>query len=192
MTKTKDSTMSNSENGTKRNWFDFIRTFVLIAGLISTGCQMNNQQATMPPDEETGSVSEISRISRELDKLKYAGVVSAIEFHPGDYPIRTTASHKRFSDDLLKEYLRNLEAVGVLVRDKTASSSRAYEELGFVMEKTWCNKDVQNYVYDSRKSDNQSSDANDSYSAFEEFAKYCLSKDNKSCADMDKAQIVEQ
>lgn len=169
-----------------------MRTFVLIAGLISTGCQMNNQHATMPPGQEIGSGSEVLRISRELDKHKYAGVVSAIEFHPGDYPIRTTVSHKRFSDNLLKEYLGNLETVGVLVRDKTGSSSRAYEELGFVMEKTWCNNDVQKYVYDSRKSDNQSSNANDSYNAFEEFAKYCLSKDNKTCADMDKAQIVDQ
>lgn len=184
--------MSNLENRVKMRWFDFIRIFVLIAGLISTGCRMNNQQAIMPPGEETGSGSEILRISRELDKPGYVGVVSAIEYHPGDYPIRTTASHKRFSDNQLKEYLRNLETVGVLVRDKTVSSSRAYEELGFVMEKTWCNNDVQQLVYDSTKSDKQSSDANESYSAFEEFAKYCLSKDNKTCADMDKAQIIEQ
>ena len=60
------------------------------------------------------------------------------------------------------------------------------------MEKTWCNHDVQEYIYDARKAANQSSDAIDTYRAFEEFAKYCLVKDNKTCADMDKAQIVEQ
>jgi hypothetical protein len=188
----RDSNMSNSEKRAVINWFDLIRILVLIAGLYLSGCQMNNQHATMPPNQDIGSTNDLLRISRELDKPKYAGIVSAIDYHAGDYPIRSTVSHKRFSDNLLREYLGNLEIVGALVRDKTVSTGRAYEELGFDIEKTWCNHDVREFIDDSRKADNQSSDAKNSYSAFEEFAKYCLAKDNKTCADMDKAQIVEQ
>ena len=184
--------MSNSEKRADWNRFDFIRIFVLIAGIISTGCQMSNQHATMQPNQDIGSTNEILKISKELDKPQYAGIVSAIDYHAGDYPIRATESHKRFSDNLLKEYLGKLETVCVLARDGTVSPARAYEELGFEIEKAWCNHDVQKYIVNSRKVDNQSSDAKYSYSAFEEFAKYCLSKDNKTCSDMDKAQIVEQ
>jgi hypothetical protein len=184
--------MNNSEKRADRNRFDFIRIFVLIAGIISTGCQMSNQHATMPSIQDIGSTNEILRISKELDKPKYAGIVSAIDYHAGDYPIRATESHKRFSDNLLKEYLGNLETVCVLARDGTVSPARAYEDLGFEIEKAWCNHDVQKYVYESRKGDIQSIDAVNSYCAFEEFAKYCLAKENKTCLDMDKGQIVEQ
>lgn len=184
--------MNNSENRTCRNRFDFIPIFALIAGLISTGCQVRNQFATMPTNQETGSTNDVMEISKELDKPKFAGIVSAIDFHAGDYPIRNTDSHKRFGENLIKEYLGNLETVCVMVRDKTVSQDMAYDELGYEIEKAWCNKDVQNYVYDSRRVGNQSSEAINSYSAFEEFAKYCLAKDNKTCSDMDRAQIVEQ
>ncbi len=184
--------MSNAETRAGRNHFVFIRIVVLIAGVISSGCQMRNQHATVLPTQEIGSMSELSQISKELDKPKYAGLVSAIDYHAGDYSIRSTESHKRFSDNLLKDYLSNLERVGVMVRDKTVNQNRAYEELGFEIEKAWCNNDVQKYVYESTKGDKQSSDAINSYSAFEEFAKYCLLKDNKTCSDMDKEQIVEQ
>jgi len=184
--------MGNSEDRAVINWFDLIRILVLMAGLYLSGCQMNNQHVTMPPSQDVGSTNEVLRISRELDKPKYAGIVSAIDYHAGDYPIRATESHKRFSDNLLKEYLGNLETVCVLVRDETVSPGRAYEELGFDIEKAWCNHDVQKFIDDSRKAADQFSDAIDSYRAFEEFATYCLAKDNKTCADMDRAQIVEQ
>lgn len=188
----RDSTMINRENRACGSRFDCIRVFLLIALSISSGCQTNNEYAVMPPSLDSGAVSEVIQISRELDKQKYAGIVSAIDFHAGDYPIRDTVSHKGFSDNLLKEYLDNLETVGVLVNDKKVSQGRAYEELGFVIEKAWCNNDVRKYVDDSRKSDNISSDAKNSYSAFEEFARYCLIKDNKTCSDVDKEQMIEQ
>lgn len=181
--------MGNSGNRASRNRFGLIRKFVLIGALSLTGCE-TNQYATMS-SQDAGATSDVLRISRELDKPKYAGMVSAIDYHAGDYPIRSTSSHYRFSDDLLKEYLGNLETVGALVRDKTVSTGRAYEELGYETEKTWCNHDVQEYIYDARKAADQSSNAFDGYRAFEEFAKYCLGKDNKTCADMDRAQIVE-
>ena len=150
-TKEIDFLYSDSEKRADRNRFDFIRIFVLIAGIISTGCQMSNQHATMQPNQDIGSTNEILKISKELDKPQYAGIVSAIDYHAGDYPIRATESHKRFSDNLLKEYLDKLETVCVLARDGTVSPVRAYEELGFEIEKAWCNHDVQKYVFDSRK-----------------------------------------
>jgi len=192
MTKTKDFAMSDSESCAGRNRFDFIRIFVLIAGLIAGGCQMRSQHAVMPPIEETAPPSEIMRISKELDKPKFAGIVSAIDYHTCDYPIRSTELHQGFSNNLLREYLGNLDSACVLARANADNKVMAYEELGFEIEKAWCNNDVQRYIDDSRKGDNQSADAGNSYRAFEEFAKYCLAKDNKSCADMDKGQIVEK
>lgn len=180
--------MSDSESRAGRN----LRIFVLIGGLIAAGCQMRNQNSTMPPIEETAPANEIMRISKELDKPKFAGIVSAIDYHTCDFPVRTTESHKRFSNNLLSEYLGNLDSACVLARDNTDDKVMAYEELGYEVEKAWCNKDVQNFIYDSRKGDHQSANASNSYRAFEEFAKYCLAKDNKSCADMDKGQIVEK
>ena len=184
--------MSNSERRAGWNRFYFIRIFVLIAGLIAGGCQVRNHYATMPPSEETAPSNEIMRISKELDKPKFAGIVSAIDYHTCDYPIRTTESHKRFSNKLLREYLGSLDGACVLARDSTDNKVMAYEELGYEIEKAWCNKDLQKFIDDSRKADTQSPDARNSYRAFEEFAKYCLAKDNKTCADMDKGQIVEK
>jgi hypothetical protein len=184
--------MSKSEYRAGRNGLYFILIFALIAGLISTGCQMRNQYADVPPNQEIGSTNELMQISRELEKPRYAGIVSAIDYHSGNYPIRSSESHKRFSDNLLKDYLGELETMSDMVRDKTVSPGRAYEEMGFEIEKAWCNNDVQKYVYDSRRVEDQSSHAINSYSAFEEFAKYCLSKDNKTCSDMDKGQIIDE
>jgi hypothetical protein len=184
--------MSNTKNHAGRKWFDFLRIFALMAGLITFGCQMRNQDITRPVEQEVGSMSEVLQVSRELDKPKYAGIESAIYYHHSDYPIRSTESHTRFSDNMLHEYLGNFETMGILVRDKIVNPNRAYEELGFDLEKAWCNYDVQKYVDDSRKADNQSTAAKKSYGAFEELAKYCLQKDHKTCSDMDKEQIIIQ
>ncbi len=171
-----------------RKWLDPVRVFVLVAALALTGCQT---RPIMPPDREMEPANEVERISRELDKPKYAGIISAIDYHPADYPIRTTKGHKRFSDSLLKEYLDKFEQVGVLTRDNTINPVVAYEELGFEMEKTWCNNDVQYFISCARAAANQSSEEG-SYSAFEEIAKYCLSKDNKTCRDMDNVKLLQQ
>ncbi len=161
---------------------------MLIAALALAGCQT---VPIMPPDRATEPANEIERISRELDKPKYAGIISAIDYHRADYPIRTTTGHKRFSDALLKEYLDKFEEVGVLTRDKAVKPDIACEELGFELAKTWCNNDVRNFINCAGDAANRSSGAC-SYSAFEEIAKYCLSKDNKTCQDMDNVKLLQQ
>jgi hypothetical protein len=50
----------------------------------------------------------------------------------------------------------------------------------------WCNKDVQNIIFEVRKVDNILSGPKAFYNGFEELAKFSLTKDKKSCADMDK------
>ncbi len=169
-----------------------VRIIPLIALLVLTGCQSRNHCNIVPDNRESDCMNEVTRISRELDKPKYAGIISAIDFHPGDYPIRTTGSHRRFSDSLLNDYLDNLEKVGALVRDGMVSPAMAYEELGFELEKAWCNNDVREYVKQARNPADQTSAATDRFSAFEDLAGYCLAKDNMTCQDMDRMQLLPQ
>ncbi len=168
----------------------FVRLLPLVAVLLVTGCRTGSQCDIVPDYRESACLNEVTRISRELDKPKYAGIVSAIDFHPGDYPIRTTDSHQRFSDSLVGDYLENFEKVGVLVRDREVSPAMAYEELGFELEKAWCNKDVRDYINQARNSADRGGAVKDRFTAFEELAKYCLAKDNMTCQDMDRMELL--
>ncbi len=181
--------MGDREDRACRNRLYF-RSIVLLVALIATGCQVSGRQTTMAEDREDGYVNEVTRISRELDKPEYAGIISAIDFHAGDYPIRTTASHQRFSDSLLNDYLGHFEKAGALVRERAANPVMVYEELGYEMEKAWCNNDVREFINSARNSGDPA--ANNSYGAFEEMARYCLSRDNKTCPDIDRMKLLPQ
>ncbi len=170
----------------------YITLMPLIAVLVITGCQAGKQCNIVPDSSESGCMNEVTRISRVLDKPKYAGIISAIDFHPGDYLIRTTAGHQRFSDSLLGDYLDNFEMVGALVQSGDVSSAMAYEELGFELEKAWCNKDVRDYIHQARNSGEPGAAAKERFAAFEELAEYCLAKDNKTCQDMDRMELLPQ
>jgi hypothetical protein len=51
---------------------------------------------------------------------------------------------------------------------------------------------VRNFIEHARNAANQSPGASGSYSAFEEIARYCLAKDNKTCLDMDNVKLLQQ
>jgi hypothetical protein len=62
----------------------------------------------------------------------------------------------------------------------------AYYEFGYDLEKAWCSQDVQKLIATARKADNNTCGPNCFYIGFENMAKYSLSRDKKSCSDMDK------
>jgi len=62
----------------------------------------------------------------------------------------------------------------------------AYNELGYDLEKAWCNKDIQKFIRSAREVDENISGPDAFYSGFEELAKFSLSKDKKTCLDMDE------
>ncbi|HEX2767855.1 MAG TPA: hypothetical protein VHN12_01105 [Geobacteraceae bacterium] len=126
------------------------------------------------------------QISRDLDGPEYAGIVSAIEYHPGNYPILTSNSHNGFSEKLVDEYIGHFERVGVLVRHRMVNPIMACNELGFELLKVWCNNDVQTYIINSRKADTDCSGNEACHGAFEELAQFCLLKDKKTCSDIDE------
>lgn len=70
--------------------------------------------------------------------------------------------------------------------DNVISAEMAYNELGYEMEKAWCNEDVRNYIEHSRTVDKNKSGPNAFYIGFEKLAKYSLGRENKTCPDMDK------
>jgi len=164
----------------------------LVAASIVTGCQTGNPHTSMPAEAGYVTENEAILISRELDKPRYAGIVSAIEYHPGSYPIRARAAHGGFDDLLLKDYLDNLEKASVLAREGKVNPVLVYEELGFELEKAWCNNDVRRYIDEARKTGGSASDATAGYGAFEEIAGYCLRRDNKNCSDMDREPMLQQ
>ena len=165
---------------------------VLIAAAVVTGCQTGNRHASTPAEAGYVTENEAILISRELDKPRYAGIVSAIEYHPGSYPIRARAAHGGFDDSLLKDYLDNLERAGVLAREGKVNPVLVYEELGFELEKAWCNDDVRSYIDEAKKTGGPASAATAGYGAFEEIAGYCFRKDNKNCSDMDREPLLQQ
>ncbi len=126
------------------------------------------------------------KLSDELDKPKYDGIMNAIDENTSDYPIRKTKTHKGFRDRNIEDYIGTFETVGNLVKEKVITESMAYDELGYEIEKAWCNKDVHSYINDERKSDKRLGGPNAFYIGFEELAKTYLEKDNKTCKTLDQ------
>jgi hypothetical protein len=61
----------------------------------------------------------------------------------------------------------------------------AYNEVSYDLEKAWCNNDVQDFITHERKADKNLSGPDAFYIGFEELSKYSLTRDKKTCADMD-------
>jgi hypothetical protein len=184
--------MSNAKNCNAGSRFYLIKILALVAGFICTSCQSINQNHTPRASSEIASAHFVMQISRELDGPEFAGIVSAIEYHPGNYPILSSNSHSRFSENLLDEYIGHFERVGVHVRNGMVNPIMACNELGYELLKAWCNNDVQTYVNISRKADADCSGSEACYGAFEELARFCMLKDNKTCSDIDGELVILQ
>jgi len=178
--------MSNSRLCTARNRLCLFKILALIAGFICTGCQSINQNHALRDNREIAAASLVMQTSRELDGPEFAGIASAIEYHPGNYPIINSNAHAGFSEKLVDEYIGHFERVGVLVRHNMVTPDIACDDLGYDLLKAWCNNDVQTYINKSRKAGTDCSGSEASFCAFEELARFCLRKECKTCSDIDE------
>lgn len=159
----------------------------LIVGLIFIYCQIKNQsealqlQANVLQDnQKINSANFVLKIGDVLNAPRYEKIMSAIEDHKGNYKLG------KFKDSLLEDYLGIFETLGNLVEEKVITDEMAYNELGYELEKAWCNQDVQKYIDDVRKADKNTSGSNRFFIGLENMAKYSLSRDKKTCSDMDE------
>jgi hypothetical protein len=180
-------------------WVKFIEAISLILGL-GFGCyQMYDQSKNFKIQSEAlhetrkiNSATFVLKISDELSNSKYDNLRKAIDEHKRNYTILN-----RFSKVLVNDYLGNFEAIGNLKIDKIINGDMAYSELGYQIEKTWCNQDVNKYIKNNvfikltRNLDQNSSDSTvyngfGNYSGLKNLTIYCLSKDNIQCSDLDE------
>lgn len=167
---------------TKKDYLELIQTLVLVIGIVFGANQLRLQTKALQDTHTVNSATFVLKISDELNKSKYDKIMKAIDEHQSNYPI----SHKGLSDTQIDEYIGNFETMGNLAHENIISKRMAYNELGYEMEKAWCNKDVQNYIRSAREADKNTSGPNAFYIGFEELAKFSLLKDNKICSDIDK------
>jgi hypothetical protein len=173
---------------TLKECLDILQTVSLILGIFFIGYQIKSQSESLQlqnkslqDNQKVNSASFVLKISDSLDK-KYSKIMSAIDDHENNYKLL----HKRFSKKQLEDYISSFETLGNLVKEEVITKEMAYNELGYDLEKAWCNKDVRKYINDSREDDKNISGPNAFFIGFEEMAKYSLSRDKKTCSDMDK------
>jgi hypothetical protein len=171
-----------------KDWLNLLQATSLIVGIFFVGFQIKYQSEalriqtkTIQDNQKLNSATFVLKISDELDKPKYVKIMSAIEDHKSNYKIL----HGNFSERLLDEYICTFETLGNLLQDNIITEEMAYNELGYDLEKAWCNKDVQKFIAGARKADKNISGPNAFYVGFERLAKYSLSRDKKSCSDID-------
>ena len=173
---------------TLKEWLDILQTISLIAGIIFVGYQIKSQSESiqiqnksLQDNQKVNSANFVLKISDELDK-KYSKISHAIDEHESNYKLLP----KRFSERQLDDYISTFETLGNLVHENVITKEMAYNELGYDLEKAWCNQDVKKYINDSREADKNISGSTAFYMGFEEMAKYSLSRDKKTCSDMDQ------
>jgi hypothetical protein len=172
-----------------KDWLNLLEATSLIVGIFFIGFQIKSQSEalriqtkTMQDNQKINSATFVLKVSDELNKPKYEKIMSAIEDHKSNYKLL----HGRFSERLLDEYICTFETLGNLLQDNIVTEEMAYNELGYDLEKAWCNKDVQKFIMNARKADKNTSGPNAFYVGFERLAKYSLSRDKKTCSDMEE------
>lgn len=154
--------------------------FVGLFGLYYAARQVGLQSKALMDGNKIASANFILQISNKLDGPDYNDIITAIEDNNSNYSLL-----KKFTYGQVEDYIGNFETVGYLIRDKLVDPTMAYNELGYDVEKAWCNKDVQKIITQAREDDKLSSGPAAFYSGFEELAKFSLAKDSKNCKDMD-------
>ncbi|MGD0280252.1 MAG: hypothetical protein ABSC11_13240, partial [Smithella sp.] len=106
----------------------------------------------------------------------------------GNYPIIKTKGHKgKYNTHQIEDYLGKFDTIGYLISENLIIGAMAYNELGYDVEKTWCNKDVYDYLIKIRQQNKHLTGEQAYFYGFEEFAKYSFSKDEiKSCSEIDE------
>jgi hypothetical protein len=180
--------MVPTKKWTLKEWLDVIQTISLILGIFFIGYQIKHQSESLQiqnkslqDNQKVNSANFVLKISDKLDN-KYSKIMSAIDNHKSNYKLLP----KRFSEKQLDDYISTFETLGNLVQQGVISKEMAYYELGYDLEKAWCNQDVQKYIKDSREADKNMSGPNAFYMGFEEMAKYSLARDKKTCSEIDQ------
>jgi len=171
-----------------KEWLEFLQAISIIIGVFFIGFQIKNQTETLQVTQKVNSASFVLKISDDLDKPRYEKIMYAIEDHAGNYPIINTKGHKgKFNSHQIEDYIGKFDTIGFLIHENVILETMAYNELGYDVEKTWCNKDVYDYLIKIRQQDKHLSGDQAFYNGFEEFAKYCFFKDKiKSCSEIDE------
>jgi hypothetical protein len=147
---------------TLKEWMDVLQTISLILGMLFIGYQIKSQSESiqiqnksLQDNQKVNSANFVLKISDELDK-KYSKIMSAIDDHEGNYRLLP----KRFNEKQLDNYISTFETLGNLVQENVITKEMAYNELGYDLEKAWCNQDIRKYINDSREADKNISGSN--------------------------------
>lgn len=177
------------KNWTLAGFLAILQVLSLIVGLFFIYYQIKNQSEalqlqtkTLQDNQTINSANFILKINDKLETPRYEKIMSAIEDNGSNYKLL----NGKFKERLLDEYISIFELLGNLVHDKVITDQMAYNDLGYNLEKAWCNQDVQQYIAYARKVDKNISGSNAYYIGFEHMAKYSLERDNKTCSDMDE------
>lgn len=167
---------------------DVLQTISLILGILFIGYQIKSQSESIQiqsksvqDNQKVNSANFVLKISDDLDR-KYSKLMSAIADHKSNYKLLP----KRFSEKQIEGYIATFETLGNLVQENVITKEMAYNQLGYDLEKAWCNQDIRKMITDSRETDKLHTGSNAFYMGFEEMAKYSLSRDKKSCSDIDQ------
>ncbi len=191
--------MRDATHKTLKQVLDYLQAISIIVGVFFICFQVWNQSialrvqnealkaqnASLQDTQKVNAATFVLRVSDQLNQDKYSKIMLAIDNNTSDYPIR-----KHFRDTLIESYIGTFETLGDLVAnsvvDQTISDAIAYDEWGYELEATWCNKDIQSFVTETRNADQPRRTGQDAfYRGFEELATYSLSRDKKTCSDVD-------
>ncbi|MFI5260227.1 MAG: hypothetical protein ACHQU0_00300 [Candidatus Paceibacteria bacterium] len=153
----------------------------IIATLTSYGAFIT-QNETLQASNKIDSARYVLKVSDEIGRSQYTNIINAIENNTSAFPLLL----KGFNQNDIEGYIGNFETLGDLSRDGIIDPSMANDELGYDLEKTWCNVDVQKIIKKDRVKDGTLLGKESFYNGFETLAIYSLNQDGKSCSDMDK------
>ena len=143
-----------------------ITNIILILGVIIALFQLNTNKNI----ESAKLMIEFNNQLRN-SQFNYAKYLFAVDNNLPMLKPKGSFTNIQLDNFLVEWELLNLMRERNLIDDKMAYNAFAYE-----VEATWCNKDIQKFIMDSRKTD----DSPDLYGGFEELAKYYLKKDKLS------------
>lgn len=168
--------------------FNFIRDIFVILGIFATAGSLVFAGLQLSDNRKIASANFVNTIYQQFNSDKYNNIVLAIEgdntIHTSTYPILKPKG--QFTDSDLDEYISNFDNIANLWQDGLVDERMAYNEFAYDAEKAWCNNDIRNYIFESRKADGNYTGYKAFYSALENMTKQFLKDDRKTCSDLDK------
>lgn len=154
-----------------KDWLKIFQSLGVIIGLIFGAYQLTIQTNILKDNRKINSANFILKVSDELNKSEYDKIREAIDNNNNGYPIC-----RYFTDYQIDGYIGNFETLGNLAHENIVLKKMVYNELGYEIEKAWCNKDIQSYIREIREKDNNFG-PEAFYIGFQELAEFSLSRD---------------